>query len=386
MRVSLLVLLVTLAASACDAKQSKPEPIPSEAPEAAAVEARVRVRAVAVERGRLEELGDATGIVEPFALARVAAETAGRVKARKVDRGSAVEADALLVELDASRARIQLDQANATLAARQTDRSQAERERDRTAKLHERESVAAATFDRSSHQASAAAAAEDIALLGKRAAADALRDAKILAPFAGTIADFHVELGEFVGPGSPVVTLVDLTRVRLHVGVTATEAGDLRVGDRLEVRFGELGGRTLVGELHSVSPLADPRSGTYAAELWLDNPDGLLRQGMIGRVDLTPDADALAQRGESLLIPRAAVQRRAGEFAVWVVVEGHARARVVALGRADERRVEVVEGLALGELVVLEGGFALREGAAVELEPSDAALTVAAAAGGSEVR
>lgn len=385
MRVTTLVFLsLTLAATACDSAESA-KPIPSAEPDAAAIEPRVRVRAVEAERGRLDELGDATGIVEPFALARVAAETSGRVKVRRVDRGSAVEEGTLLVELDASRAQIQVRQADATLSARQSDREQAERERLRSEQLRLRESVSSAAYDRSAHQATSAAAAESIAVLGKRAAADALRDAKITAPFAGTIADFHVELGEFVGPGTPVVTLVDLTRVRLNVGVTAAEATDLRVGDQLDIQFSELGGRTLSGELHSVSPLADPRSGTYTAELWLDNPDGLLRQGMIGRVGLHPTnapADTTAAF-EPLLVPRAAVLRRQGEFNVWVVVDGHAHARKVALGRADDRRVEVLDGLAAGDWVVIEGGFALREDAAVDLE---AAHLQVAHAGATEVR
>jgi RND family efflux transporter MFP subunit len=389
MRVTTLVFLsLTLTAAACDSAESA-NPIPSAEPDAAAIEPRVRVRAVEAERGRLDEVGDATGIVEPFALARVAAETSGRVKVRRVDRGSAVEEGTLMIELDASRAQIQVRQADATLSARQSDREQAERERLRSDQLRQRESVSAAAYDRSAHQATSAVAAESIAVLGKRAAADALRDAKITAPFAGTIADFHVELGEFVGPGTPVVTLVDLTRVRLNVGVTAAEATDLRVGDQLEVQFSELGGRTLSGELHSVSPLADPRSGTYTAELWLDNPEGLLRQGMIGRVGLRPTnahADPLAfdtALFEPLLVPRAAVLRRAGEFNVWVVVDGHARAREVALGRADDRRVEVLDGLADGDWVVIEGGFALRENAAVDLE---AAHLQIAHAGATEVR
>lgn len=378
MRAPTLVLLsLTLAATtACDSAESA-NPIPSTEPDAAAIEPRVRVRAVEAERGRLDELGDATGIVEPFALARVAAETSGRVQARRVDRGSVVEEGTLLVELDASRARIQVRQADATLTARQSDREQAERERLRSDQLRQRESLSVAAYDRTAHQASSAAAAEDIAVLGKRAAADLLRDAKITAPFAGTIADFHVELGEFVGPGTPVVTLVDLTRVRLHVGVTAAEATDLRIGDRLDVQFSELGGRTLSGELHSVSPLSDPRSGTYTAELWLDNPEGLLRQGMIGRVGLRPTNTRTAAPAfdspafEPLLVPRAAVLRREGEFSVWVVVDGHARAIEVALGRADDRRVEVLEGLAAGDKVVIDGGFALREGAAVDVETAE---------------
>jgi membrane fusion protein (multidrug efflux system) len=369
MRVPTLVILsLTLVITACDSAESA-EATPSVELDATAIEPRVRVRAVEAERGRLDEIGDATGIVEPFALARVASETAGRVQARRVDRGSVVEEGTLLVELDASRARIQVRQADATLAARQSDREQAERERTRSDQLRQRESVSAAAYDRSAHLANSAAAAEDIALLGKRAAADALRDAKIAAPFAGTIADFHVEIGEFVGPGTPVVTLVDLTRVRLQVGVTAAEAGDLRVGDRLDVQFSELGGRTLSGELHSVSPLADPRSGTYTAELWLDNPEGLLRQGMIGRVSLRPtNARTDVPAFEPLLVPRAAVLRREGVFSVWVVADGHAEAVEVALGRADDRRVEVLDGLAPGDWVVIDGGFALREGAAVELE------------------
>jgi membrane fusion protein (multidrug efflux system) len=371
MRVPTLVFLsLALLTTACDAAESA-EPLPTTEPDVTAIQPRVRVRAVEAERGQLDDLGDATGIVEPFALARVAAETSGRVQARKVDRGSVVDEGTLLVELDASRARIQVRQADATLAARQSDREQAERERLRSDQLRQRESVSAAAYDRTAHQANSAAAAEDIALLGKRAASDALRDAKITAPFAGTIADFHVEIGEFVGPGTPVVTLVDLTRVRLHVGVTAAEAADLRVGDRLDVRFTELAGRTLDGEVHSVSPLADPRSGIYTAELWLDNPDGLLRQGMIGRVGLRPtNARTDAPAFEPLLVPRAAVLRREGEFSVWVVVDGHARARKVALGRADDHEVEVLEGLAAGDWVVVDGGFALREGALVDVEPA----------------
>jgi RND family efflux transporter MFP subunit len=357
---------------ACD-RAGTPKSIPDEQPSASLIEPRVRVRTTLVAPGHLDELGDATGVVEPFALARVAAETAGRVKVRHVDRGSAVEAGALLVELDTSRARIQLEQANATLAARESDRAQAERERARSEQLRARESLAAATYDRTAHQADAAAAAEDIAKIGKRAAVDALRDAKIVAPFTGTIADYHVEPGEFVGPGSPVVTLVDLSRVRLRVGVTAAEAQDLRVGDRLAVRFAELGGGPLQAELHSISPLADARAGTYAAELWLANPDVRLRDGMIGHVDLHAGPD----RPESLLIPRAAVQRRAGEFSVWVVADGVARAREVALGRADAGEIEVLDGLVAGEQIVVDGGFALREGVAVEVEPSAVAQRVA---------
>jgi membrane fusion protein (multidrug efflux system) len=135
------------------------------------------------------------------------------------------------------------------------------------------------------------------------------------------------------------------------------------------VSFSELGGRTIEAELRSVSPLVDPRTGTYAAELWLDNPDRQLRQGMLGRIELRHVG---AEPSAQLSIPRAAVIRREGNFAVWVIVEradpARVEARTLVLGRAAAQRVIVREGLREGEQVVVEGVFALREGAAVVIE------------------
>jgi membrane fusion protein, multidrug efflux system len=369
-----VVLVVTgLLASACDrdapASAAEPEP-PHERPEP--IEAKVRVRVEPASQAPLGDAGALTGIVEPYASVIVAAETSARVTGRAIERGDRVEADALLFELDGSRARIEYQRAQASVEARSTDVAQAERDRNRSATLHQREGISAAAHDRSVHASEAATSAEELARLSKRAAARGLRDAKIRAPFAGEIAEFHAELGDFVRPGSPVATLVDLSRVRLRVGLTAAELELVAVDDQLEVQFDDLGGRRFVATLRSISPLADPRTGTYAAELWLDNPDGKLRQGMIGRVELGDDADRRAGRSESLTILRAAVVRREAGFAVWVVeeVDGQTRvsARSLTLGRSGPERVAVLDGLKPGDRVVTDGMFALREGAAVSIE------------------
>jgi RND family efflux transporter MFP subunit len=331
----------------------------------AAIEARVRVRVEAVDTIPLGDAGAITGVVEPWASVIVAAETSARVTARAVERGDQVEADALLFTLDGSRARIAYQQAEASVDARRKDLGQAERELGRTSTLHQREGVSAAALDRSAHASEAAAAATELARLSKRAAARGLRDAKIRAPFAGEIAELHAELGDFLGPGAPVATLVDRTRVRLRVGLSAAELDLVALGDELQVEFADLGGRQLDAELRSVSPLADPRTGTYAAELWLDNPGLVLRQGMIGRIEL-----GQLPATEALTIPRAAVVRRVSGYAVWIVEPGEARvtARSVTLGRSGPDRVAVLDGLERGDQVVIDGMFALREGAAVVVE------------------
>jgi multidrug efflux pump subunit AcrA (membrane-fusion protein) len=175
------------------------------------------------------------------------------------------------------------------------------------------------------------------------------------------------------------------------VGLTADELELVEVGARVPVSFSDLGGRTLEAELRSVSPLVDSRTGTYAAELWLDNADGRLRQGMLGRVAFgrATQVEGSASVAPPLTIPRAAVLRRSppregagagraaddrdgGDYAVWVVDSSgelpRVHARVVVLGRADQDRVAVLDGLAPAERVVIEGVFALREGAAVDVE------------------
>jgi multidrug efflux pump subunit AcrA (membrane-fusion protein) len=93
---------------------------------------------------------------------------------------------------------------------------------------------------------------------------------------------------------------------------------------------------------------------------------------MLGRVALGRAVDKLDAQ---LTIPRAAVIRRAGKFAVWVIVAhdepDRVEARELLLGRAAGERVIVREGLRAGEKVVVEGVFALREGAAVMIESTE---------------
>ena len=370
---ALALALVLLAGplGACDSSDPvppSPAELESEAEAPARIEARVRVRVEAAREAALDGSFELTGMVEPQAQVVIKAETAGRVLTREIERGQRVEAGARLYTLDGSRARIELQRAKAQEHARETDLAQAERERARNTTLHAREGIADATLERSVHANESAAAASKLAQIGKQAAARGLRDAKLRAPFAGIVAEFHVELGDYLAPGSPVVTLVDLSRVRLRVGLTAAELELVEVGQELSVEFSELGGARFAGEVRSVSPLVDPRTGTYAAELWLDNPDERLRQGMLGRVELDTKGAA-----SSLSIPRKAVIRRGGRYSVWVLdpaAQDPARvfARELSLGRAQGGRVAVLAGLAPGEQVITEGMFALREGAAVEVE------------------
>lgn len=359
--------LALLGAAACDGPK---EPTPTTVEAAPAPLPATRVRVATAARGQLSEGATASGKLHPFKSATIAAEAPGRILTREVERGDAVKRKSLLFRIDTARSKIQYDQAVANEEAARIDLGLAERELGRGEKLIEAQDISRSRFDQLAHSRDSAAKRSDLATINRRLAARGLSDARIRAPFAATAVTVHAERGDYVAPGTPLVTLADLTRLRLRVGLTAAEAQALERAGRepIGVRFDELGGASVQAVLHNVSPLADPRTGTYAAEFWLDQTaEGSLREGMVGRIDLsTLDA------APAILVPRQSVVRHAGGFAVWVVADGPdgpvARRRPVRLGRHDATHTEVREGIAADERVVVDGIFALADGEAVELD------------------
>jgi multidrug efflux pump subunit AcrA (membrane-fusion protein) len=295
----------------------------------------VRVRVAPVVEESIERSGTVSGVVHAFHRASIAAETTGRVVERHVEPGEVVNAGQALIELDATRLRLAVEQAEATLRTREVDLAEARRELGRGDRL-----------------------------LGDDAISQSRHDAQ---RFAVDRAKMQVDVGDHVSPGRPLATLVDLSRARIRAGVTSTEAAGLEPGTPAPVVLEELGGSAVEAEIHSVGRIADPASGTYTVELWLDSPDGLLREGMVAQVRLPVETGR-----RNPVVPRAALIRSEAGMTVFVVDQSGGEARAVArpvrIGRSNAEKVEVLEGVSVGEEVVIDGLFALRDGAPVLVE------------------
>ncbi len=341
---------------------------------AAAREARpaLRVRVATVREGRVSREGEASGIVRAFRKTTVASEVAGRVIERLVEPGAHVEAGQPLVALDATRLELVVQEALATLEARKVDVAEARNELERGEQLFRENTVSDSQLDALRFGLDRAESALALAQVALRSARRDLADTRVAAPFASTVETVHAEVGDHLSPGEPVATLVDLSRARLHVGVTASEASGLVPGASASASFDVLGGLALPGEIRSIGRVADPASGTYDVEVWLDNEDGRLREGMVARVRLPHSSQDVYP-----VVPRTALIRRDGQMSIFVVEGKGAGARAVArparVGRSSQRDVELLAGAALGERVVVDGLFALRDGAPVIVE-ADLAL------------
>ncbi|MBJ21859.1 MAG: hypothetical protein CL933_20825 [Deltaproteobacteria bacterium] len=331
---------------------------------------RLRVRVEPVRLARLAAGDRVTGTVRAFHRATITAETQGRVLARVVEPGASIEAGGKIVELESSRFELALRRSQASLSAARTVLRHAEREFARGERLLAQKAISSQQHDDLRYAVDRARDEITLSEVARDTARRNLEDTRIAAPFDGTVDSIAVNVGDFVSVGTPVATLVDLSRVRIFGGVTAREAARLAPGTKARVSFADLGGTILEATLESVGRVAASKDGTYGIELWMDDAEGRMRDGLVAQIEL-PDPDEQPR----LLARRAALLRRAGNAEVFIVEgEGEAavaRSRRLRTGRSQGQWVEILEGLEEGDRVIWDGQFALANGTAVLIDGED---------------
>lgn len=189
---------------------------------------------------------------------------------------------------------------------------------------------------------------------------------RVTAPIAGVVAKRSVTLGEYVESSDDIVTLVNISTVRIDAQATAEQASRLAVG---ALGFAPLpDGRTTSGRITWIAPTLDPDSRTATVRFTLSNPNGVLRPGSF----LTASYETNSSRS-TIVIPTSALDRVEGKLYVWRLEEpGHFQ-RIELTGVEEQgERVYVESGLSEGDQVVVEGVFYLRSALdAGELEEHD---------------
>lgn len=183
----------------------------------------------------------------------------------------------------------------------------------------------------------------------------------VRAPQAGTVLDLHATPGELLEPGSPAALIGDLSTVWVWADVYEEDLSTVAralAGGPVEARFSTPGvhDQEFSGTLDVLGAELDPATRTARARITLANPDGILRPGMFGSVELRVQAS-----GTSLVVPSSAICRD-GDLA-FVFVHGQGDLyfrRQVRTGREVGGRVEVRGGVEPGQQVVADGSFLLK--------------------------
>ena len=331
---------------------------------AAPVQRGVPVRTAPVERRDLDETLVLAGTLRPRAQVELVAELQARLMRVVRDEGARVAAGELLAVLDPTDYRLSNERAKAALAVAEANRSHALAEKERAESLLKTGGITAK--DNLSAQVALQVAEASVAQVKAESAiaAQQLARTEIRAPFAGRVAKRHADPGSMLTSGTRVFTFVDDAVLEFRAPVPSAQFGKARLGAAVEVQVDAVSGRTVKGRLARISPIVDERTRSF--EVTVEVPgDATLVGGLFARAVVS-----VGRLPGALVVPPQALQRDGAEGGVaqaFVVKDGKAERRSVTLGVETPDAVQVREGLAAGDQVVLDPPVALASGAPVEL-------------------
>jgi multidrug efflux pump subunit AcrA (membrane-fusion protein) len=181
---------------------------------------------------------------------------------------------------------------------------------------------------------------------------------EVRATFDGYLTDWLVKPGEYVTAGTELVDLVNTDLLSLTYRVPEQYAGKLDLGQPVEVSVKAFPDKIFKGEVHFISPIIDKKTYTILMKAEVKNPDQDLWPGMSAHVQ-----QILTNHPQALVIPEACLILTMEGYQVFVVKEGKIEKRTIKIGERRGGRVHVLEGVELGEPVVLARTSMIEEGA-----------------------
>ncbi len=294
---------------------------------------------------------------------KVGALVAGRVDRVLVAEGDPVRAGQALAHVEAEPLQQHLVEAEAATVSADAALENARTRFARTEKLSQDGIAAKQEVDDARAALVAAESAVKQAKASGGIATVQLDRATLRAPIAGVVAAILVPAGQPVdGSGTPVIEIADARALDLRAAVAAGRIGDVAVGQEAELDVDGVG--AVAGAVEAIAPLVDPATNTVVVRVRIDNRAGRLRGGLFARGAI------LGAPRRGLAVPRGALLPGDGGAASQVaILDGRNRVthRAVALGTEAGDEIEIRAGLAPGDRVIVAGGYALPDGAEVEV-------------------
>ena len=287
------------------------------------------------------------GRVEAVQRSTISAQTTGRIREIYVDVDDFVEADELLVRVSDTEQQARVSQAEGDLAEARARFNEARSEFERIRDVFDRGVVSRSEFDRAEAALESARARLRSAEGRVEEAREQLGYTEVYAPYSGIVTERHVEVGESVSPGSPLLSGISLNQLRVAVDVPQRLIHNVRERRSAEVL---LNGERVVADSLTIFPYADPASSTFRIRVNLPEQQDLgLFPGMFVKTAF------VVEDVERLLVPVEAVVYRSEVIAVYVVDEDNRVAfRQVRVGRRHDGMIEIHGGLDDGERVALD--------------------------------
>jgi membrane fusion protein (multidrug efflux system) len=279
----------------------------------------------------------------------IVAKASNRVTAIRFREGQYVKQGEVLVELDADEARADLQIAEAVLGE---SRSQVNRARELA--------LTKALSAQQMEQLEATLNANEARVAASRSR---LNDLIMRAPFSGRVGLRNVSVGGLVNPGTVITTLDDTSVMKLDFSVPETFLSSLEAGLPVEAKSAAYSEQTFKGQVLSVGTRVDPITRSVVVRAQMPNREGKLKPGMFLTVRL------LHGGGKTMVLPEQALVPERNKQFVFGVRDGKAYKTEIVVGRRRPGEVEVLQGLTVGDEVIIEGTQKVRDGVAVRITP-----------------
>ncbi len=193
-----------------------------------------------------------------------------------------------------------------------------------------------------------------------RLANENLEYTDILAPIVGVIAEKYVSIGENIGPGADIFTIVNTESMHANAGVSEKDVVKIKESQRVLVKIDSLGNKTIEGKVETISPIIDDQSKTYPIKVLVENTNNELKGGMFATIEIVVDF-----HNNSIAIPKNALINEDGKYYVFIENDGKAEKRIVKIGYSQNDYFEILEGVKKGEKVIYSFNDKLEHGSLV---------------------
>ena len=374
----------------------------------------IPVRTALVEKGEVNSFLKVTGVVEANETVRVTSEIMGQAKEVKVQDGEEVNKGDILIVLGDEQIKIQVAQAQATLDSVQAsydkiksgarpqeikqaesavlqakiNRDSAEENYLRMKKLFTEKVISQQQYEQAKNQYEIAdaqhqsaqesyelviegAAEEDVKSVEAqvrqtKAALDMakyqLKNTQVTAPISGKVTSITVSSGEMVSPSIPLLSIIDVSRIFVKVGISEKDISKIKEGQTVDLKIDAFPEEKFQGEVVSKGVAVDQISKTLEVKIEILQPEVDIPVGVFARGDILVKTNQ-----EALIISSSALVRKKDGIYVYVIEEGIARQKEVVLGIIQDERVEILEGLSEEEEIVVLGNQELGDGLKVDV-------------------
>ncbi len=288
------------------------------------------------------------GVVEPWVKFNIVSEVRGKVEKKMIEKGRPVKQGEVIAVIDTKDYEIALQAARASYDTALASKNRLE-------KLYKEQLASRSQLDDIIAQVEVYNAQRESAELN-------LSRCTIVSPISGLINNLFIEEGEYVKVSDPIAEIMQVDRVKVNVGIPESDVNDIGNVQEFEVEFDALNGRIFRASRFFLSKASDAQARLYSLELALDNPDGEILPDMFARVNIikkeVPDA---------LAVPLYSVITLNDEKTVYVVNDGVVHARKVETGIQEGWMIQITEGLAPDDEVIVVGHRRVSDGQKVNV-------------------